>query len=188
MYEIRDYGSLVGVSVGLDGGTHVQHVAAPSRHDKGSAFPLELRQYQADQRTGLGHYHGSSRGDGGRHATLGGRNVGVGQPFSRQVQQFLQRLLVMAQPGGDIDVTRRQWVLLQRLRATNHCFGHLHHIHTAREFSGDVHDGLGGVIEHGLHLVAVGHRLRHVRRQEHAHHKVNVWQRVGHRHGVCDVT
>ncbi len=95
--------------------------------------------------------------------------------------------MVVPQAGRDVDVAGHKGIQPQSIGPAGYGLGHLHRVDTAREFVGDKDDRLGGVVEHDLHLVAVGYSLWHVYRQDHGHHKADVGQSVSHDHAFDDV-
>ncbi len=103
----------------------------------------------------------------------------------RQVEQLFERLFVMAQPGGHVDVADDERSLAKCFGTPCHRFGHHHGIPTASAVVVHVDDRFGGTMEHDFHLVAICDLARHVRRQEHAHREVNVLERIDHGRAIC---
>ncbi len=93
----------------------------------------------------------------------------------------------MPQAGGDVYVASHKGPQFQSLGPSGYNFGHLHGIHAAGELVGDKDDGLGGVVKHGLHLVAIADHGVYVRWEKHGHDKVDVGQGVTHRDALDDV-
>jgi hypothetical protein len=64
----------------------------------------------------------------------------------------------------------------ERVRTTGHGLAHLHGRDAPLEIRRDENDGLGGVVEHHLHLVAVVDALVHILGQEQGHDKIDLGQ------------
>ena len=168
-------------------GFQVVGAAVPSRHGDRRTVADQLREHHTQQDTGV--HGGHASGNRGRCVDAAGvqGDPQLGQPFFGQVDALLQGLLVGHQPGCHVDVAGGKWITPEGIGAPGHGFAHLNGGHTAFEIRRDEHDGLGGVVEHHFHLVAVVDALVHVLGQEQGHDEIDFRQEIHHRGGGHDI-
>ncbi len=187
MSQRLGHAAMIRLAIGPHHAAHVQPHAAPARHDDGRARTLELRERHANQRPGVFY----RRAPGHRHwLSQAGHDAGDvkhGQALAGQVEQLLQRLLVVVQPGRRVDVAGHARFFVQRRRAADDRLGHLDRVYATGEGIGDKDDRLGRGVEHHLHLVAVGDLLMDVAWEEHGHDKVHLFQRIAHGDALDDI-
>ena len=178
---------LVGQDIVADHSLQVVGATVPAGDGDRRSLADQLGQH--DTKEGTGIHRGHAPGRGRRRVDAAGieGNVQHGQALLRQVDALLQGLGVGHQAGGDVDVAGGKGTLLESLGAAGHDLAHLHGSHTALKVGRDKDDGLGGVIEHHLHLVAVVDALVHFGGQEHGHDKVELRQGILHDRGLPDV-
>jgi hypothetical protein len=76
---------------------------------------------------------------------------------------------------------------LKSFRAPGHDFAHLDGCHTPLKVGGDEDNGLGRVVKHDFHLVAVVDALVYVFGQKLRHDKLDLGQRVLEDNGFLDI-
>ncbi len=100
---------------------------------------------------------------------------------------FCRASWLATQTVGDIDVAGGKGTALEGLGAAGDDLGHLDGQLAAFKVGRDKDDGFGGVVEHGLHLVAVIDAGVDVGGQKGRHHKADLRQGVLHDLGVDHV-
>ena len=131
------HGRLERVGIRRDERAHVENRGRPAGNDERCAFALKLRQNQAGQYTCVDQCHFCRCGHRSGGTAGFYRRVDRGQALASKKEQLFERLSVVAQPAGYINVAGADRVAAQRILAACDGRGHLNDVRAASQIVGD---------------------------------------------------